>query len=1680
MQKHLNFFFSLLLAFFVGHSTLHAQAPSNDDCSTAIDLGVAPKCDTTLYTNKNATKSVVFSDPIYNTPTCWVNNANEDVWFKFIAPAGSVNWTIKLKGANDTTSIRNPEIALYRGSCDLDDLDELGCSFAQLNEKNIQLDALGLTPGLPYYIRINSYTLNAKNTSGAFSLCIEKYVSEIIIGSVPNSTSCSGTLYDTGGSTGDYQPNEYKTFKICPSDAHKCIALTVENHSLDQFGDNLRLYAGADIGAPLITEIRGQDVGKPMTFYAASQCVFVEFASDFFTEDAGFKLKWSCSSQSCGGSSVANPTLISSVSFNGAYSTCDNGVSTAYSDCNNDVFLNGPQYVFAFPTAGGVCASINITGAASGTGVLILDGPPNSLTTKCVKSSVDGYIPNISFTNPGTYYIIVANEKQCTPFNIKITPIECIIKPSLENALCNPINGCAQFTDEGGTLPSIFYFEDGFKDIPLAIDTNNGCWFSTGIQEPNYYWFTMEAQDDGKFGFLLESGDEPSDIDFNVWGPFKPDQVCKDKPSMIKYISTHQPIRSSYAAGPEVTGLVDKHPLYGYAVTDEWDCDKNIPPNKQAEDDVVKTIKVKKGEIYVVLANDYENKILKGGIKVDWSPSTPSVLIPKPIKIVQGDTAICKGDTVQLALQSGISSIEWLNTTTISCQKCLNPLVFPQKTTTYKAWVKGVCLNDTLKVKVSLFEATLGKDAIVCRDAKFQLVGSLPYNNATYNWSPATNLSCSDCPQPTISTPTIGDFQYLFTLNAKHCSIKDTINVKVLSELAPTYQLSNDKEICAGTTLDLGDAGNSILNTYDWTSTPTGFSSTSGNPSDKPTQSIKYQVVINNSICPFPTKDSVLVTVYKEPILNTIKDTSVCQGDKIRLGSTASQDGVTYQWLPTEGLSDANVANPSFIAADSVTYILTAKRGVCTQVRTVKVKVKPARILINNSNDTLQICRGTSINLSASTLPDNAVITWLPMPFVNNPTTNSITVTPEFPTLYTAQINTNGCIRTDKIFIQVDSLPKNLLVLPKDTSGCKGSKYILRSELFEPSEYPSIKFKWLPANGQLTPDSLFNLVVQPTDNTTYLRIATSGVCVDTQRVKITVFPIPTLTINPTKSSICLGESVNLTSTVTNGTVDKYEWKPKTGLTCSDCANPTATPGITQTYTLIGTAPNGCPAQATTTIKVALPPTYAFPTKRIFCTPTAPITLDLNSNSNNKYTYNWKSSDLFFGVSTQSNPNVTFTQPTTYYLTVTNEGCVRNDSVKFTIFNAAVEVTKDTTVCEGLPVTLIASGTGNGTYQWQGSNSTAQAVNVTPTLPQNPYNLIYTYGNGQCTLTKTVNVKTDAKAAYSLPTKRDFCGGEKLDSIALNATANLAYSYAWTSDPSGFTSTAANPKVLPTATTSYILTIKNGVCTTSDKLTISIGNAKFKSALADQIVCPDVNVVLVKAEVENGINENFSWQPSNAVGSSASLPAPNSGESINYVVRYQYNGNCFIYDTMRVSKLPFIKFDLTSDSLPPVIEGLPVTLSVAPNPLNATYQWFENELLLSTTQTPNFVITPIKNPSLYRVQVTTKEGCISNLFLTIATKTPDIQIPTIFTPDGTDPLNKIFTVFTEVSVTVERLQVYSRWGELVFEKTNLKPNEGWDGTHNNTLLPSDVYIYRAELLLPTKKKMVKTGDVTLLR
>ena len=62
-------------------------------------------------------------------------------------------------------------------------------------------------------------------------------------------------------------------------------------------------------------------------------------------------------------------------------------------------------------------------------------------------------------------------------------------------------------------------------------------------------------------------------------------------------------------------------------------------------------------------------------------------------------------------------------------------------------------------------------------------------------------------------------------------------------------------------------------------------------------------------------------------------------------------------------------------------------------------------------------------------------------------------------------------------------------------------------------------------------------------------------------------------------------------------------------------------------------------------------------------------------------------------------------------------------------------------------------------------------------------------------------------------------------------------------------------------------------------------------------------------------------------------------------------------------------------------------------------------------------------------------------------------------------------------------MYSRWGELLFERNNMTVNDeysGWNGTYNGQKLAPDVYVYIIEAACDNGDAIKWKGDVTLIR
>ena len=64
------------------------------------------------------------------------------------------------------------------------------------------------------------------------------------------------------------------------------------------------------------------------------------------------------------------------------------------------------------------------------------------------------------------------------------------------------------------------------------------------------------------------------------------------------------------------------------------------------------------------------------------------------------------------------------------------------------------------------------------------------------------------------------------------------------------------------------------------------------------------------------------------------------------------------------------------------------------------------------------------------------------------------------------------------------------------------------------------------------------------------------------------------------------------------------------------------------------------------------------------------------------------------------------------------------------------------------------------------------------------------------------------------------------------------------------------------------------------------------------------------------------------------------------------------------------------------------------------------------------------------------------------------------------------------VTQFEMLVFDRWGELLFESRD--PQVGWDGYYQGKLCAQDVYMYKVIAQYDNGQRVVRTGDINLIR
>ena len=118
-----------------------------------------------------------------------------------------------------------------------------------------------------------------------------------------------------------------------------------------------------------------------------------------------------------------------------------------------------------------------------------------------------------------------------------------------------------------------------------------------------------------------------------------------------------------------------------------------------------------------------------------------------------------------------------------------------------------------------------------------------------------------------------------------------------------------------------------------------------------------------------------------------------------------------------------------------------------------------------------------------------------------------------------------------------------------------------------------------------------------------------------------------------------------------------------------------------------------------------------------------------------------------------------------------------------------------------------------------------------------------------------------------------------------------------------------------------------------------------------------------------------------------------------------------------------------------------------------------------------------NIDSYRL-IAVSNDSIESISNTISVEKPyALYAPNAFSPDG-DGINDYFNVVGQ-GLTNYIIEIYNRWGQMVFKSTNL--DNQWDGKFQQINSHPGTYVYKIKTTdFGAELKLIKSGTVSLVR
>lgn len=434
-----------------------------------------------------------------------------------------------------------------------------------------------------------------------------------------------------------------------------------------------------------------------------------------------------------------------------------------------------------------------------------------------------------------------------------------------------------------------------------------------------------------------------------------------------------------------------------------------------------------------------------------------------------------------------------------------------------------------------------------------------------YTWTPDDFLSSGSDDEP-LAFP-MDDTEYIITIrDTNGCEVSDTIlinvnnqsGVQVLSDLTPctlpfTVDFTHDNQSAFMYFWDFGD----------------GNTSSSPEPQhvyDVPGNYTVTLIINDSSFCEFSDTIISEIVILPLPSLSVMPPETICEGDAITLEIDATGAGLTYQWTPNSSLSSGSVEDPIANPNSNTEYAITITDiNGCSLSATIPISVNEVTNAYFEMETTpcelpflLTTTNGSNSAFSyfwdfgdgtTSTLPD-------PQHVYTDPGNYLITM---------IAYDSSFCSFSDTAISVVNVFAPLEITVPDGDTVCLGS--IVPLNVIGGESY-----QWFPAAAVSdptvqNPDAFVNV------STNYMVIATdANGCIDTGFVNMVVFPPADIDAGADQV-YGFGPGMTLRPNIPDSS--DFYWAPPTGLSCTDCLNPVASPAVTTMYYLYYTDEFGC-------------------------------------------------------------------------------------------------------------------------------------------------------------------------------------------------------------------------------------------------------------------------------------------------------------------------------------------------------------------------------------------------------------------------------------------------------------------------------------------------------------------------